>query len=58
MSALQCSRSRATTYARIVVMIIVVLTATPYAPARFDELRKPTTSTIVATISAQFTDGM
>ena len=39
-------------------MIIVMLTATPYAPARFEELRKLTTSTIVATITAQFTAGM
>src|SRR5260221_79515 len=51
-------RSRATTYARIVVMIIVVLTARPYAPARLVELRKPITSAIVQNISAQLTDGM
>ena len=57
-SRLQPRRSRATTYASTVVMIIVMLTATPYAPARFDELRKPRTSAIVATITLQFTAGM
>ncbi len=39
-------------------MIIVVLTATPYAAARLLEVRKPRTSAMVANMTAQFTEGM
>jgi hypothetical protein len=37
---------------------MVAVTATPYAPARFDEEPKPTTAAITAAHSSQFTEGM
>jgi hypothetical protein len=38
-------------------MIIVVVTAMPYAAARFVELRKARTSAMVAAINPQFAAG-
>jgi hypothetical protein len=49
--------SRATTKNSTVVTTIVVVTATPYAAARLLEDRKPSTSPMHASISAQLTDG-
>ncbi len=50
--------SRATTKASSVVMTIVIVTAIPYAAARFVDERKPNTSPTVAIISIQLISGM
>lgn len=42
----------------MVVMSMVIVTATPYAAARFDEVQKATTSVRQASMSSQFTSGM
>ena len=55
---LHAPRPRATRYASIVVITIVEVTAMPYAAASALDERKPSTSPIVASISAQFTCGM
>ena len=51
-------RSRATTMNIVDVMVIVEITAMPYAAARFDDDSNPSTSRMHATISIQFTAGM
>src|SRR5687768_11364935 len=51
-------RSFATTARRIVVISIVVVTDTPYAAARFVDLRNTSTRPIAANIRIQFTDEM
>ena len=50
--------SRMTNQVSTVVISIVSVTATPYAPASADELPKPSTAATTPTSSAQFTAGM
>ena len=55
---LQPHRSRVTTYASNVVITIVVVTAMPYAAARFVDDSKPSTRPTVANMSSQLISGM
>jgi len=41
----------------MVVIAIVAVTASPYAAARFDEVRKPMTNAVQHTSSSQFMAG-